>query len=217
MLLEFPSRNRVQVTSGEDYMALEIHARVLYHRVANWDNVVQAGAWRLAASVTSETPDRDFGPDDYTSQQVVPAWIYSASISRPLGEEGPGATRVTAGALKVLGGDAPDRGDFASATTLFERRYSYIEAYMIEISKPWRGLPHWLPNRIDTRARALYDRVQNGGVLSLSGAMNIDHDWRAFLSLDMLGLMGENAQVTDGFLSTYRANDSVNLGLSYVF
>jgi hypothetical protein len=216
ILLDFPSRNRVQIQAGSDFMDIEIQTRLLYHRVVNWDNVAQLGAWRIGASVTSETPDHDFGPDDYTAQQVGPAWIYSASVSRALETEGPHAARLTLGALKVSGGDLPDRGDFANQITLFERRYQYLEAYLIEVAKPWRKIS-WLPGELDTSVRALYDRLQNGGVFSVASSLQLDRDWRASVRLDMLGLLAGPAEVNDGFLSTYRSNDSLSLGLSYVF
>lgn len=217
LLLQFPSNRRVHVGATENYMSIDIQPRVLYHRIINLDNSVQLGAWHLVASVANETPDRDFGRDDYTSQQARPAWITAVSASRPLEEEGPHAARLTIAGLNVQGGDAPDRGAFATSQTLFERRYQYQEALMVDVTKPVRSLLAGGGPGIEIGARVIYDRAQNGGVFTLSANSRINRQWSAGARLDMLGLIGERARIEDGFLSTYRANDSVAMGLSYVF
>ncbi|MBX3022740.1 MAG: hypothetical protein KF799_13790 [Bdellovibrionales bacterium] len=212
LLFGFPSRGKFH--HNADYMSIEIGTRLRYHHVMAWDGVAPAGPWRLSASVVREMPVDDGGPEDFTSQQVSPAWIYALSASRPLEEEGPSAARVTFGFLKVVGGDALDRGDFSGQETLFERRFQYQEAYMGELSKPFRGL---FSRPLVTALRVIYDRMQNGMVFSFRSGLAFNANWRADLSLDMLGLLGGEAPVHDGFLSTYRANDRVALGMSYVF
>lgn len=214
LLLGFPSRERMKMTANDDYMNIEINTRVLYHQVLDWDNVMQAGPWRLTGSLALERPDSDTGPEDWTSQQVRPAVITALGVSRPLEAEGPNAARVTVSLLKVDGGDAPDGGDFASKRTLFSRRYDYQEAAMVELAKPWRGL---LRRPLTTSVRAIYDRRQNGGVFCFESGMDLGEGWSADLQVDFLGLFAGRAEVTDGLLSTYRANDRVALGMSYVF
>jgi hypothetical protein len=85
---------------------------------------------------------------------------------------------------------------------------------MVELVKPWRGL--WR-RPLTTGLRALYDRRQNGGVFSFESGMELGEGWSADLQIDFLGLFAGRAEVTDGLLSTYRANDRVALGMSYVF
>lgn len=212
LLFGFPSRGRFH--PGADFMSVEINARVLYHTVYAWDSVAKAGPWTFSVSAAHERPDNDAGPEGWTAQQVTPAWIYSGFVSRPLETEGPNAARITAGYLNVIGGDAPDKGDFAGKETLFERRFQYREAYLLELSKPIRGLAK---RPVLTGLRMLYDRFQAGGVVSAYSSVNLDQNWSADLRVDLLGLTANSSQIDDGFLSTYRANDRFSMGMSYVF
>lgn len=213
-LLGFPSRNRVLVTANEDFMSVRVTPRLVYHTLISHDSIFRAGDWTISASVLREVPDGDASPEDFTAQQVSNAWVTSASVSRPLETEGPLAMRLKLGFLKVDGGDAPDKGDFASSRGLFEPRYQYREAYSLGFSKPWRSLSRF---PLETQVRLIYDRLQNGGVASFSAGMNFTKEWRADLEADFLGLFSGPAEVEDGFLALYRSNDRVGLGVSYVF
>lgn len=212
LLYGFPSRGRFDTAT--DVMAIEVNVRTLYHQVIAADLNERWGAWRATASIAFEKPDRDRGPEDWTAQQVRDATIVALSASRPLEEEGPRAARLTFAYLGVQGGDAPDRGEFAGRESLFERRYQFVEAYRVEIDKPWRGV---FRNALATGAGVTYDRAQNGGVVTLSAALAFSREWRADLRADFLGLLDGPARVTDGFLATYRANDRVALGVNYAF
>jgi hypothetical protein len=218
ILLGFPEDRNVQLQglggeSGE-VMNIRLHARFPYHQLYNWDQIVRLGRWTLSTSLAFERPEADVWPENWTHQGVTEAWVYAASISRPLEADGPRAARLTLGVLKVAGGDTPDRGYFAGRKTLFERRYQFQEAYRLSLTKSIRGL--WL-RPVDLGAQVIYDRLQNGGVFSLDGGVELARDWRADVQMDFLGLLGDSAAVDDGFLWTYRANDRVSVGMSYVF
>jgi hypothetical protein len=215
LLLGFPSARPVQVESDGAVMNVQINARALYHRVYSWDNSLQAGRWNFALSTIYERPDQNLGPEEWTSQQVKPATIVAVQASAPLEEEGPHAARFKVAYMNVDGGDAKDAGPFASRRTLFERRYQYQEGYLVELSKPWRGVIG--ERALETAARFIYDPLQNGGVASFALGIHIDRNWQASAALDMLGLLGERAVINDGFLSTYRANDQFILGVGYVY
>jgi hypothetical protein len=213
-LLGFPSRGQVIIRPDEDFMNVRIQPRLAYHTLLSHDSIFRFGDWTVSGSLTREIPSRDASPEDQTAQQARPATIYSGAISHPLEAEGPYAARLSVGFLKVDGGDAPDKGDFAGQNTLFERRYQYNEAYSLGLTKPWRGLGRF---PLDTGLRLIYDRLQNGGVASFSAGLNFSRSFRADLEVDFLGLFGGPAEIEDGFLALYRANDRVGLGLSYVY
>jgi len=213
-LLGFPSRQRVIITPVEDFMSVRVTPRLAYHTLFSHDSVLRTGSWTISGSVLREVPDRDASPEDHTAQQVSPAWITAGSISRPLDQEGPYAARVKLGFLKVNGGDASDRGDFATRDTLFEPRYQFKEAYSLGFTKPWRGVGRF---PLDTEMSLVYDRKQNGGLATFSVGMNFSREFRADLEADFLGLFAGPAEVEDGFLALYRANDRIGLGLSYVY
>jgi hypothetical protein len=204
----------VFITPTEDFMSVRVTPRFAYHALFSHDSILRAGRWTLSGSLTREVPDEDSSPEDHTAQQVSPATIYAAGISRPLEEDGPYAARIKFGFFKVEGGDARDKGDFAGDTSLFERRYQYLEAYSLGLSKPWRGLGRF---PLDTGLRFVYDRIQNGGVASFTVGMNFNRWLRMDLEADFLGLFSGPAQVSDGFLALYRANDRMGVGVSYVY
>ncbi|NJL25260.1 MAG: hypothetical protein HC902_08830 [Calothrix sp. SM1_5_4] len=136
-LLGFPGR--MWVLDEIDYMEVDITPRVGYHRLVNLDNAVQVGAWTFSASIAHENPEDRVSAEGWTLQRTTEAWVVSASASRPLEEEGPGAARIQFGMIKVQGGDAPDEGYFASSTSSkFDRRYQFSEAYMVAWSQPFR-------------------------------------------------------------------------------
>jgi hypothetical protein len=214
LLLGFPSRNQVVIGKDDDYMRVRIQPRVVYHRLVNLDYVVKSSAWTWSTSLAHENPVSDSVPDDFTAQQVGPAWISTIKIERMLEEEGPQAARISLGWLKVNGGDRPDRGELASAETLFERRYQFTDAVMVSLRKPIRKA---LRFPIETEARVIFDRLQNGGVLSLSAGHQLSRATRIAMEADFLGLLDREAAVKDGFLAVYRANDRLGLEVSYVF
>ncbi len=213
-LLGFPSNNIFFVGANEDYVNIRVTPRLAYHTLVSHDSVFRAGAWTYSGSVAHEIPDRAGARDDFTAQQAAPAWITSASVSRALEAEGPYAARAKLGFLKINGGDAPDRGAFASNRTLFERRYQFNEAYLLGIKKPWRTAARY---PLETELRIVYDRLQNGGIAGLSAGMNFGKNFRGDIEMDFLGLLSGPAEVEDGFLALYRANDRIGLGLSYVY
>jgi hypothetical protein len=214
-LLGFPSRERVQVRVEGEEMGVEINTRMLYHQVLSTDYTFRAANWDIGISAVYERPSLDTGPADWTSQQIGPALIGSITASRSLEDSGAQAARLRLSAMKMIGGDRPDQGDFANPTSsLFERRYQYTEAYMLGLQKPLRG---WMREPIINEVSLLYDRMQNGGFARLSSTIAFERNWRAELRLDVLGLMGESGVIKDGFLGNYRANDRVAMGMSYVF
>lgn len=212
LAMGFPSNNQVDL-SGD--MNIVIHPRVVYDRVISNDHQYNLGPWTLSGSVAYDNPENNPGPSEWTRQEFAPAWIFSALVSRRLEDIGPRAARVQLGLLKVNGGDDLDRGAFATDVTKFERRFQYYEAYLLAVKSDLR---FGFNNPLENELRLIYDRMQNGGVVSFLSGLRINPNWRADLQLDFLGLLSRRpATVSDGFLSTYRANDRVALGMSYVF
>lgn len=213
VLLGFPSYHHLVVGDGRDYMQIEVAPRVVYHRVLSTDVRGQVGGWGLTLSSIYESPDRDEASSAYTAQHVEDAFIVSGTASHPIGTPGPQAPELVASVMKVWGGDAPDRGYFAGPTTLFERRYQYLEAFSLGFRSRsrLRGYP------LAARGRVVYDSQQNGGAISFDGSMELTPHWRAQANIDFLGILDTSGKVRDGFLDVYRANDRVGVGVSYVY
>jgi hypothetical protein len=199
-----------------NYAKVTIIPRVVYDRVINIDEVYARGPWRLSGSVAYDNPESDHGPAGWTTQNYSPAWIFSAQAARSLGDRGPHAPLVEVGFLRVAGGDGPDTGGLADdQQTKFTRRFEYYEAYSLGYKKEWRL---GLRRPLTTSAHVIYDRLQNGGVFSFNAGYSFERNWQVELGLDFIGLLSNQpAEVNDGFLAAFRANDRVALGVNYVF
>lgn len=212
LLLGFPVANRFVLNSDGNYLNVEITPKVAYHSVASADIWGRAGGWTLTGGLTYDRPVNDAVDEDWIWQNYKPAWIWSGMAMRPLFSNG--ETKVKLGFLKVDGGAGQDRGIYASRETVFEGRFQYDEAYLAALSWPIRGI---FKNAFETEAKVVYDRIQNGGVVSIGAGYSFSRDWRVDGEMDLLGLTGERAEKADGFFSTYRSNDRFGLGMSYVF
>jgi hypothetical protein len=213
-VVSFPSGHPLAVGASGDFMMISVTPRVVYERVTNWDQSVTSGRWTLNGGVAYDSPVKNPGVDSSTSQQLADAWIVAASVTRRLEEAGPHGASVKLGFLKVNGGDADATGRFAGDGSIFGRRFQFYEAYLLALKEELRS---GLRFPLETEARVIYDRMQGGGVFSLSTGMNFTRAFRADLQLDVLGLLTSNAPINDGFLSDFRANDRLGLGVSYVF
>lgn len=211
-LFAFPYRLVVGPTS--DYLDVEIHPRLVYHTVAGLEQSGKVGDWTISGSYAYEHPWDDFAPQDWMVQQISPASIVSVNFSRPLEEEGIHAARVSFGALRLFGGHERDKGEFAKEVSKFEHRYDLFEAYSVALSWSNRGWFRW---PLQSELRVIFDRLQQGGAITYSTAVNLSRDMRVFAQLDILGVVSEEAEIRDGFFSTYRANDRWGMGMSYVF
>jgi len=214
LLLGFPSLNKVIIGSNGSHLDVVVTPRVQYHWVASTDVWFKRAGWTLGAGLTHDRPNEDRMPSGWTSQTYSPAWIWSLSASRALEAEGAEAARIKFGVIKIEGGVGRDRGEFATERSLFEGRFQYDEAYMTGVMVPLRRV---FKNPLELEARVIYDRVQNGGTVSASAGYSFSRDWRVDADADLLGLAGNNAENENGFFSTYRANDRVGMGMTYVF
>lgn len=211
LLISFPSEKRETLTDDGDHFHINIIPRVVYDRIVSWDNSYQNEEWRYSLSVAHDNPEDKGGAANSTSQQVLPANIFAGNIERQMNE---GAVSARVGFIKVHGGDAPDRGYFADEKTLFDRRFMFYEAYLAAVKTKFSSA---LKYPIDTELKVIYDRIQQGGILSVGAGVNFTRELRANLQADFMGLLSSSATVNDGFFDTYRANDRVAMGVSYVF
>ena len=211
LLLAFPSERREILLENDDYFKITILPRVAYDRIVSWDNLYRDGKWNYSLSAAHDHPDDNGGRPEWTAQQVRPANIFAGHVERELNE---GGARVQLGFLKIHGGDAQDRGKFAGDKTLFDRRFIFYEAYMLNVKKNFVSA-FAFPS--DVEMKVIYDRMQQGGILSLGAGMNFSREFRASLQADFIGLLSASAPIVDGFFDTYRSNDRLGLGVSYVF
>lgn len=160
------------------------------------------------ASFQYERPDVPSRPDNWISQNFREAYIGSAGYKQtvalgtvPLGFE--------VSYWQLWGGDGPDSGQFASATSVFDRRYDFIQAVKLAVSTR--------KNKIAASSAFTYDYAQQGMLWSNRFNYFFSRSWAAAAIVDLIGLVGPTGRVDDGLLSLYRSNDRFGLGVSYVF
>lgn len=213
MALGFPSDHQAVVGETETYMTIRIHPRIVYSRVVSLDQQYSQGRWLGSVSLVNDQPVDNRGPDNFTSQQLAPANIFSGRLRWQV-DSGLRASQIYFGWVKVNGGEARETGRFAGKEALFESRFQFAEAYNLGINTEFRQFRN---HPISLDGRVIYDRLQGGGAVMLASAYRWNQNWRGLLQLDFMGLLVSDAAVQNGFFSSYRANDNVSMGVAYVF
>ncbi len=199
-----------------NYATVVVQPRVVYHQVVTTDFGVQnengLSAW---ASYTLDRPIRDNPPEEWTTQEVDKAHIASAYLGYDVRGEGEYASHVFASYLNIQGGEAPDGGEIVGKKSFFDSRYMFTDAVQLGFR---HGTP-WLSRRWLTfmTSSFIYDFAQRGLVFSTNFRQRMSKYWSANLNADFIGLTDQSGRVSDGFISTFRANDRVSLGVEYVF
>ncbi len=212
VLLSFSPVINLQNSTSLD---VNIHARTLRHQLYQMESGHDDdGGWHSHLSFVHEQPDPDPVPSDWISQTTTPANIYSGNIGYDLARSGSKATYLGLAFIKIDGGDVSDRGPFSGSSSFFERRYHYTKSLKTE----FRTLLFSQGRSVLRGSTSgLYDFDQHGAVWS-STLEYLQDEMRAFFKVDVLGVVDDaSVAVTNGFIRTYRANDRVSLGLSYVF
>lgn len=200
----FPLRQNFVIPDG---LKVDIHPRLINHHVANLDFVYKKEKNEFRTSVAHEWPIRDDTPETWETQEFKNALIGAFSYDWWMNSKRTYAFECNL--IKVWGGDAADRGPIESNNSFFERKYQYLEA----VSAGFKSAGRFFSGQI----KIVYDRLQSGLIYSADLSARVDKDFTLTASSDVFGLASEQAVVRDGFIRTYRGNDRVSLGLSYVF
>ncbi len=211
ILLNFPADGRFILGTTDQYFNVEVEPVVGYHAVASMDHFFNLNQTsRVKASLAHEVPVLPNRPETWVTQELGPATYLSSRIEQDF--EFLDFTKIYFSQFKVWGGDQPDQGRFASENTFFETRQFFKEAYGLGIETQWNlGTP------VLSEVSFIYDVLQEGAVFQTTHQLILGKYFRAFGTLELLGLTGSNDPYPAGFLSRYRANDRAELGVSYVF
>lgn len=206
ILLNFPADQKVILGEREQYFSAEIQPVVAYHTLLSMDHEWKAAeTTRFRFSSAYEIPQIPDRPSSWVTQETSRALYLSSRWEQDFS-----GAQIFISQFKVWGGDQHDKGRYASDETFFEKRQFFREAYGL-------GLNFHLFGKLTNEIGFYYDRIQKGA------ALVTEHSWpvRADLSLraavEILGLVGEDDPLPDGFFSYYRANDRAELGVRYVF
>lgn len=213
LMIGFPLELHLQ---DPNYATVDVKTRVLYQQLTTIEGGLRDSegitAW---ASVSFERPIRDEPPLEWTTQELKDSVVSSVYFGQNLRGSGSGATHAFISYLRVEGGDAADRGDFTSDESFFESRYMFKNAVQVGIRHP---TPLFTTRFLAyLSGSALYDFAQHGVMVSGRVQQAFTKSWSGHVAMDFLGLIDRSGSQSDGFISTYRANDRISAGVQYVF
>ncbi|MBI3555310.1 MAG: hypothetical protein HY074_03470 [Deltaproteobacteria bacterium] len=203
----FPANQDVEVT---------LHPRVVYHHVASLETGYTTERWSGWLSVMGERPVADHTPGFWTTEQITPAVLASASLDWEAYGRGANASHVSASYLYSWGGASPDQGPLAvPGVSIFESRYPYRSAASLRASVPLVGdeLKHF-----ELAGRGVYEFTVSGVLLSLDLLYKYDRHWQVGVGGDAIG--SASAGASNGgadYMNLYRSDDRVRGKVSYVF
>lgn len=213
LLFGFPLEFHLQ---DPNFASVTVVPRVLYHQVTTAEiGVQQEGGLTTWLSVTQEHPYRDDPPPEWTTQEIRDATLGSAYLGYDVRGEGEFASHLFLSYMKVQGGVTKDKGQFTGSTSFFEPRYLFTDSVQVGAR---HGAP-WLSSRWLTRLESAftYDLAQHGIIFSSAIVQKLTQAWKVRLEFDLIGLADQSGSQQTGFMSSYRANDRVSLGVEYVF
>ncbi|MCB0362539.1 MAG: hypothetical protein KDD35_07450, partial [Bdellovibrionales bacterium] len=202
--------------AGDQSVSVQVYPRLQYHQLLALEaGFAEIGGWKTWVSWLSEVPENEEVPIEWTYQRTSPSRLVTFYVGRDLASSPLGETQAYLCFSKLEGGDISDGGEFTARYSLFEKRYQFHEVAALGIQG---GRSSLFKRNLRWNFRFAFDQAQRG-VLWLSDlSYQMANHWQISASLDFLGLVGsEKAQVVDGFLGQYRANDRVQLKVEYVF
>lgn len=202
----------VRTLDSGQHLDIAIQPSFRRHRLMTVESgLKQEEGWQLLASLThdqAENPRQ--APDNWLTQNIKDSLTQVYAVGYEWSKTG-----LSFSYLHMDGGDARDLGEQANDVSMFERRFQYLRAYRLTAEqRRIKGL-----GRTSNLTGSLtYDQMQRGILMSLAFITQWNTRWSSVVAADLLGLQ-DLAPVTvpDGFLRTYRSNDRVGVGVSYVF
>lgn len=216
LLLEVPFLLNLSDSGEEIGVEADVVPQVQFHQVSS---VSVSYDWTPAVVVWGEwTYDRPI-QEDFNSRSITQsradASIWTGTLEfRPAQLTNGWPVRSWISYSRLLGGEGEDKGEFASETSIFERRHQFQDAVQVGFQSQVQNFKSG-PLQIVTKA--LYDHGQRGGILSAELTQSLRNGWRWALSADAIGKIQDEAPVQDGFTGLFRSNDRVGLEVGYVF
>jgi hypothetical protein len=119
--------------------------------------------------------------------------------------------------IRVVGGDAQDKGDFAQpGKSVFESRYPFKSTFSFGARGPF---PFRVLRDFSLSTRLYHDALSRGSLLKTELKYQPSMNWRMSLGADILGVQEgpPGDPISTDFFKQYQARDRVYGGLSYVF
>lgn len=217
VLMGFPYK--IKAGEEETFATLELNVRTSYHHLAEYTVGLNKGHFRSWFSVSYEKPeDTNSLPSSWIYQNTSASTQFAGYVGVDIekGDNGLGRSLYISG-LSLNGDDLSDGGERGGDGTQFERRFKFYKSVKVGVSDSI-GVKVNKSMRLLSDFSALYDFSQRAGSLLAHLNLKTQSSWNAFLNVDFIGILdGVRPERPDDFLRLYRANDSVELGVSYVY
>lgn len=190
-----------------------IRPRVLRHELAGADlGYRREGEYEISASAINERVIRDTTPTTWNTQEIGHALAYGAHAQARLFGRGPASTVASLSYFHRNGGNASDRGPFASSgETVFEPRYAFEDAWGFLVRTPI--IAEW-SERFYNQTRFVWETIHDGNLLTSDFFYRPGPRWLVNLGFDLIGT--NNVSAIE-FFARYQRNDRVRGGVSYAF
>jgi hypothetical protein len=191
-----------------------IHPSFPYEHVATLEETVGNDNHQATVGVTFQKPEITRAPTTEISRNQPEQWTSTIVYTGQIYQSARRKITIGAGYIHVDGGIGPDLGENAGANSLYELRPRWLDATHVRLA-------HQTFGRV-TRSdyfEAFYDEKQNGGLVSLGSEFQKNNVWKLGLRADWIGLLTEKnlGLYESSFVSTYRANDRIQVDAKYVF
>ncbi|MCB0414366.1 MAG: hypothetical protein KDD50_08540 [Bdellovibrionales bacterium] len=196
---------------GVNNLNIEVHPRTLYHELGTLEVYFNPSRWQLDWQSTFEHPFRDDPPEEWLTQEISPAAIHQALIRYSWSHRFSQFIHL----YYRDGGEAQDRGEFASEKSFFEDRFFFSKATSLGFN--WLISKGYSSNH-QLESKMTYDSDQKGVVFGFSMFHQLSTQWFLRWGGDWIGYLNDDIPDSkQGFIGTYRANDQFYGGAKYVF
>ena len=194
---------------------LTFYPWVAYHNLYTGDWKYQDRKYSHLVSATYEDPTRLFEDPNLNYQRLEESFIVSWITRWNMSGEGETATQLYGGYMRYWGGSATDGGDPVSEGTQFELRPRFVSVGKLGIR-----YPVWMKSgKLYGSLEGNYDVLMKGGTVLTKAEFVFNSGWAIAANMDLIGVIEDQGEgfYKNSFVNTYRANDVVQLGMSYVF
>lgn len=193
---------------------LTFYPWVGYHHLTTIDWKHSDREYQHLLSVTYEKPTGLFRDPDLNYQRLDESYVLSWLTRWNLAGEGASAVQLYGGYLRNFDGYQNDGGDAISEGTQFGIRAMYFSVVKLGIRYPIWTQYRRLVNSFEVN----YDMLLNGGTLLSQLEYTLSDSWVMNLNMDLLGVFDQaHGKYVYNWINTYRANDKVSFGMSYVY
>lgn len=212
---DMPLKRKVFKAVSEDNVDVTVSPEVTHHGIFSLDIGHSYDRVRLAVSYLEDRPYGNNPDEDWSVQKLDAIQAYSAAIDFDVENFLSKSFLVQLGYLKVQGGGITDITSDGSPDdiTLFDQRLRYTDAISVAVEGQLSTIYR---KPLVSKVKWLYDYDQQGSILSTEFLYYPNQKWAFVMGADILGVQSDE-DLTSGFINSYRANDRVYGGMTYVF